>query len=191
MRVRGNVEAERRELDARLALIVPGGISDIHSLDQHRAAGLHAFRAASLIGVAVGGLALLLTVSGVYGVLACLVTQRTREIGVRMALGATAGVVRPLILNQLLRMAATGVAIGVALALGSIPAAGLSRRLHARVRRPSLWRRRAARSRRGAGRRIRPLTQGRARRSDPDASLRLTSRAQWAVRVIPGRLLNQ
>jgi hypothetical protein len=64
VRVRGNVEAERRELDARLALIVPGGISDIHSLDQHRAAGLYAFRAASLIEVAVGGLALLLTVFG-------------------------------------------------------------------------------------------------------------------------------
>ena len=127
VRVRGNVEAERRELDARLALIVPGGISDIHSLDQHRAAGLYAFRAASLIGVAVGGLALLLTVSGVYGVLSYLVTQRTREIGVRMALGATAGVVRALILNQSLRMAATGVAIGVGLALG------LSRLLASRV----------------------------------------------------------
>jgi hypothetical protein len=127
VRVRGNVEAERRALDARLALSVPGGISDIHSLDQHRAAGLYAFRAASLIGAAVGGLALLLTVSGVYGVLSCLVTQRTREIGVRMALGATAGVVRALILNHSLRMAATGAGIGVALALA------LSRLLASRV----------------------------------------------------------
>jgi len=118
VRVRGNVESERRGLDSRLAGLVPGGISDIHSLDQYRAAGLYPFRAASLIGVAVGGLALLLTVSGVYGTVSYLVTQRTKEIGVRVALGATAGGVTALILNQSLRIVATGVGLGVALAIG-------------------------------------------------------------------------
>jgi putative ABC transport system permease protein len=127
LHVRGHVEIERRELDTRLAHLVPGGISDIHSLDQHRAAGLYPFRAASLIGLAVGGLALLLTVSGVYGTVSYLVTQRTREIGVRVALGATAGGVTALILNQSLRMAATGVGLGVALAVG------LSRLLASRI----------------------------------------------------------
>jgi hypothetical protein len=118
VRVRGNVETESRGLDTRLAGIVPGGITDIHSLDQHRAAGLYAFRAASLIGLAVGGLALLLTVSGVYGTVSYLVTQRTKEIGIRMALGATAGAVTALTLNQSLRVAAIGVGFGVALAVG-------------------------------------------------------------------------
>jgi ABC-type antimicrobial peptide transport system permease subunit len=88
---------------------------------------LYPFRAASLIGLAVGGLALLLTVSGVYGTVSYLVTQRTREIGVRVALGATAGGVTALILNQSLRMAATGVGLGVALAVG------LSRLLASRI----------------------------------------------------------
>jgi predicted permease len=126
-RVRGNVETERRGLDTRLAHSVPGGINDIHSLDQHRAGGLYAFRAASLVGLAVGGLALLLTVSGVYGAVSYLVAQRTKEIGVRMALGATAGGIAALVLNQSLRIAVAGVGLGVALA------AGLSRLLAARV----------------------------------------------------------
>jgi predicted permease len=117
-RVRGDVEMERRGLDTRLAQIVPGGISDIHSLDQHRAAGLYPFRAASLIGLAVGALALLLTVSGVYGTVSYLVRKRTKEIGVRVALGASAGAVTALILNQSLRIAAIGVAAGAALAVG-------------------------------------------------------------------------
>jgi hypothetical protein len=118
VRVRGSVEMERRALDTRLARSVPGGISDIHSLDQHRAASEYPFRAASLIGLAVGSLALLLTVSGVYGTVSYLVTRQTREIGVRVALGASTGAVTALILNQSLRTAAVGVAVGVALAFG-------------------------------------------------------------------------
>jgi predicted permease len=116
-RVGGNVEMQRLALDRRLGQIVPGGISDIHSLDQHRAASLYPFRAASLVGLAVGGLALLLTVSGVYGTISYLVTQRTKEMGVRLTLGASAGDVTALILNQSLRTAAIGVGVGVALAI--------------------------------------------------------------------------
>jgi predicted permease len=127
VRVRGNVEMERRALDTRLARIVPGGISDIHSLDQHRAASVYPFRAASLIGLAVGGLALLLTVSGVYGTVSYFVTQRTKEIGVRVALGATIGAVTALILNQSLRTVAAGVTLGLALAFA------LSRLLASRI----------------------------------------------------------
>ena len=57
--VRGEVEAERHRLDAHLRVLAPGAINDIHSLDQYRAVGIYAFRAASMIGAAVGGLALL------------------------------------------------------------------------------------------------------------------------------------
>jgi putative ABC transport system permease protein len=116
--VRGDVETERRALDIRLARLVPGGVSDIHSLDQHRAAGLYPFRAASLIGLAVGGLALLLTVSGVYGTVSYLVTQRTKEFGIRVALGASGRTVTALVLNQSLRVVASGVGLGAALAVG-------------------------------------------------------------------------
>jgi putative ABC transport system permease protein len=118
VRVRGNVEMERRALDSRLAQIVPGGITDIHSLDQNRAASLYPFHAAALIGMALGGLALLLTVSGIYGTVSYLVTQRTKEMGIRMALGASAGAVTGLVLNQSLRIVVTGVGVGAALAVG-------------------------------------------------------------------------
>lgn len=62
-----------------------------------------------------GGAALLLCLSGLYGLLAQLVTQRTREIGVRMALGAGRGEVVWLVMRQAGRMLATGALIGLAL----------------------------------------------------------------------------
>jgi hypothetical protein len=118
VQVRGNVEVEAHRLDAELAARAPGAVEDIHSLDQYLAGGTYPFRAASLIAFAVGGLALLLTVSGIYGVLSYLVAQRTREIGIRVALGATADAVIRLVLEQSLRLAAIGISLGVLLALG-------------------------------------------------------------------------
>jgi predicted permease len=63
------------------------------------------------------GLALVLASIGVYSVMACVVSQRTAEIGIRMALGATPGSVRRMVLAQGVRLAAIGIAIGVAVAL--------------------------------------------------------------------------
>jgi macrolide transport system ATP-binding/permease protein len=77
----------------------------------------------------VGGfsaVALLLSVVGLYGVVAYSVSQRTREIGLRMALGAGQSTVQRLILNEAGRLAALGVAFGVA---GSIAGATLLRNL--------------------------------------------------------------
>jgi len=74
-----------------------------------------------------GGLALLLAVIGVYGVMASMVTQRTHEIGVRMALGATRRDVLRLTVGQTGKLTAIGVALGVtlSLALGRLIEAGL------------------------------------------------------------------
>jgi putative ABC transport system permease protein len=63
-------------------------------------------------------IALLLSSIGIYGVLSYVVAQRTREIGIRIALGAQRSVVMRLMLGEGMRMALVGVAIGVALALG-------------------------------------------------------------------------
>ena len=62
--------------------------------------------------------ALALTAEGLYGVMAYLVLQRTREIGLRVALGASPGHVLGLVLRQLGSLVLTGIAIGVPLAFG-------------------------------------------------------------------------
>lgn len=67
------------------------------------------------------GVALFLSAVGIYGVLSYVVSQRTREIGVRMALGAEQADVRWMVLKQAAALAAGGVTIGV------VAAAGLTR----------------------------------------------------------------
>lgn len=66
----------------------------------------------ALLGAA-SGVALLLGLVGIYGVVSYVVAQRTREIGVRMALGATAASVRQMVVRQGLVLAAWGVVIGL------------------------------------------------------------------------------
>jgi len=67
----------------------------------------------------VASLALLLGAIGLYGVLSYVVAERTREIGVRMALGATASAVRRMVVSQGARVVVVGVVIGVGVALAS------------------------------------------------------------------------
>ena len=70
-----------------------------------------------LVGIAAG-LALSLGAVGLYGVLSYGVTQRTQEIGVRMAMGAEAGSVRRMVVTQGGRLALVGVAVGLLASLG-------------------------------------------------------------------------
>ena len=65
------------------------------------------------------GLALILGAVGLYGVLSYVVAQRTREIGVRMALGAEAGRVRRMVVLQGVRVVGVGIGVGLAVALGA------------------------------------------------------------------------
>jgi predicted permease len=118
VRVHGDAERGRAALDAHLTATDSGAVKQIHTLEDARAVQLYPFRAAYWVSSVLGSIALLLTVTGVYGVLAYVVQQRTREIGVRMALGATAVGVVGLVLRQLSSLAAVGIALGGTLALG-------------------------------------------------------------------------
>jgi ABC-type antimicrobial peptide transport system permease subunit len=67
----------------------------------------------------LGAVALLLAVSGLFGVIAYSVSQRTREIGIRMALGAHRGKVVGMVLRQGMTLAGAGTLIGLAAALAA------------------------------------------------------------------------
>jgi ABC-type antimicrobial peptide transport system permease subunit len=66
----------------------------------------------ALLGAVLGSLALALAAVGLFGVMAHAVNERTRELGIRIALGASANAVLGLVLRQALRLVATGLAIG-------------------------------------------------------------------------------
>ena len=75
-------------------------------------------RTTTVLSAAFAGLAMLLAAVGLYGVLAYTVGQRTREFGLRMALGADAGRLRSVVLGQVGRMMVAGGAIGLVAAFG-------------------------------------------------------------------------
>lgn len=75
--------------------------------------GFMIFRMGAVLASCIGGLGLIMAAVGVYGVVAFAATQRTREIGIRVALGATRGQVLKLVLRQGLWVIAAGAALGV------------------------------------------------------------------------------
>jgi putative ABC transport system permease protein len=106
-----SVRGAIREIDPAIAVF------GVEPLLQTLSNSLSEPRFMMLLLALFGGLAMVLAAVGVHGVLAYLVTQRTREIGVRVALGATGGQVTRLIVGRGLLLVATGLALGFALAL--------------------------------------------------------------------------
>jgi hypothetical protein len=88
-------------------------IFEVLPLADMRTVQMYPLWAASSVGALLGVVALVLSVSGLYGVLTYTVSRRTREIGIRMALGATARAVVRLVLEQSARLAGIGALVGV------------------------------------------------------------------------------
>ncbi len=100
-------------VDSRVAV-------SIRTMDENVAQRVTPARLASTLASALGLLALGLVAIGVYGVMAYVVSQRTREIGVRIALGAESGMIQRQVIGEGLRVVAVGILIGLLLAaLGS------------------------------------------------------------------------
>ena len=92
-------------------------ISGVNTMETHIANALARPRFLSLLVAAFGLLALVLAIVGIYGVMAYAVTQRTREIAIRSALGASALQVMRMVLARAAWLALAGVAIGLVLTL--------------------------------------------------------------------------
>jgi len=117
LRVKGDTESARQSIDRVLSVAAPGAVDKIHKMQEQIAGRVYPFRMTSWISTFLGILALLLTITGIYGVISYLVQQRTKEMGIRKALGATSGSVVALVLRQSARLALIGIAIGTALSL--------------------------------------------------------------------------
>jgi predicted permease len=101
-----------RALDADLPLM------NNSTFEQYTSVALLPQRLAGVVSATLGLAGLLLAAIGVYGIVAYAVSQRTREIGIRVAVGATPGGVARFMAGEGVRVAAIGVVIGLALALG-------------------------------------------------------------------------
>jgi putative ABC transport system permease protein len=107
----GTVRRQIQSLDTNLAL------TNVQTIEEVIGQGLWAPRMGAGLLTVFGGLALILAVVGVYGVLSYSVNQQTREIGIRVALGSKSSEVLRLIVGQGIRLAATGLALGYVAAL--------------------------------------------------------------------------
>ena len=88
-------------------------VSDVHTMDQVIAVSAQTRRAIMALMGAFSGLALVLALVGIYGVMSWSVAQRTREIGIRMALGAQTSNVQSMVIGYSMRLCALGLAAGV------------------------------------------------------------------------------
>jgi predicted permease len=122
VRAHGDPELARRALVDSLVKVDPalGQVTTLRTMSRMLS---YFLGFAFWVTVMLGGLALALTLSGLFGVLSYLVEQRARELGVRMALGATAEDIARLVLLQTATPVVVGVAAGAGLAL--LLAAGL------------------------------------------------------------------
>ncbi|MDP2320156.1 MAG: ABC transporter permease [Acidobacteriota bacterium] len=109
------VRAEVRQIDKNLPLY------DMRTMSALRSEAVSTRRFILLIVGAFGALALGLAAIGVYGVMSLIVSERTREVGVRLALGAQPSELLGMIVGQAAKLAGIGVALGLAVSLPLAP----------------------------------------------------------------------
>jgi predicted permease len=112
--VAGGIRQAIGEVDPLLPIARLETMSDVQS----RALAMQRFMMSLMVGLA--GVALLLAAIGIHGLIASSVTERRRELGIRLALGATGGQVMRAVVLQGLLLAAAGVVIGTGAAIGAV-----------------------------------------------------------------------
>jgi predicted permease len=107
----GSIRAKVREMDANLPIYA------MRTMEAQISNSLSTERMIASLSTVFGFVATVLAIIGLYGVMSYSVAQRTREIGIRMALGAEQGKVIGMVMREVLTLIAIGVAVGVPAAL--------------------------------------------------------------------------
>jgi predicted permease len=130
------VEAATNAMRATVAAMDPTLPVNVYTMDQRVSELVAGPRFNAVLAGWFGAIGVLLAAIGLYGVISFLVTQRTQEIGIRLALGATCGSIIRLVFSAALRWTAIGMALGF---VGSLFATRLLRTLLFKVAERDLW----------------------------------------------------
>jgi predicted permease len=114
LKTRGDEDSAVRGLRTEISRLDPDlAVFNVHSMSERIDLSLAPRRTSMLLANAFGGVALFLATLGIYGVLAYLVAQRTREIGIRVALGSTRASILRLVLREGFELVLIGLVLGI------------------------------------------------------------------------------